>query len=55
MTSKKKGTKRESKKLKVKKETIKNLDARNTKGIKGGGAGWRCTAFVTGCLSIQQN
>jgi len=54
MTRTKKGTKREGKKLKVKRETIKDLDARNSKGVKGGGAPWPCTGFVTGCIPIKQ-
>lgn len=53
MTSTKKGTKREGKKLKLKKTTIKDLDARKTKHIKGGGSPWPCTAFVTGCVPIK--
>jgi len=53
MTSIKKGTKRDSKKLKLKKTTIKDLDSRKTKRIKGGGAAWKCTAFITGCLIKQ--
>jgi natural product precursor len=54
MTSTKKGTKREGKKLKLKKATLKDLDARKMKQIKGGGAPWPCTAFVTGCIPIKQ-
>ena len=55
MTGTKKRTKREGKKLKVKKDTIRDLNARNTKGVKGGGPSWPCSALVTGCVPTKQD
>jgi hypothetical protein len=55
MTGTKKGTKRDSKKLKLKKTTIKDLDAKKTRHIKGGGLRWPCSALITGCAPTKQD